>query len=288
MAVIRNPNTGEVESAQRLLPPADFIAANQRLLSSGKLQWYWANQPMISNTSASNLASGLVSQKAFSAEGVNDLRDGYSIASRMKPGLTVKQFLEGQFNRKNFDIRGSDGKPIPMNPARIKELENRLASTVSKPKGATQIKYTPSGLNHNHNPGAIDFWLEDKKTRSMRVPFAAPIKMQITEVNFAPGNYGNYSRARVLENYGGLRVNDIISIGHARGFGNLQAGRVLYPGEVWGYQHDERSYRVGVDQARTPNAGVHLDITISRNGRRLDQSEMRKIFENTLVNRLVF
>ena len=112
--------------------------------------------------------------------------------------------------------------------------------------------------------------------------------MQITEVNFAPGNYGNYSRARVLENYGGLKVNDVISIGHARGFGNLQAGRVLYPGEVWGYQHDERSYRVGVDQARTPNAGVHLDITISRNGRRLDQSEMRKIFENTLVNRLAF
>lgn len=288
MAVIRNPNTGEVESAQRLLPPADFIAANQKLLSSGKLQWYWANQPMISNTTASNLASGLVSQKAFNPESVNDLRDGYSIASRMKPGLTVKQFLEGQFNKRNFDIRGANGKPIPMNAARIRELENRLAANVSKPKGSTQVKYTPAGLSHNHNPGAVDFWIEDKKTRSMRVPFAAPVKMQITEVNFAPGNYGNYSRARVLESYGGLRVGDVISIGHARGFGGLQAGRVLYPGEVWGYQHDERSYRVGVDQASTPNAGVHLDITISRNGRRLPQSEMRKIFENTLVNRLIF
>lgn len=286
MSVIRNPNTGEVETAQRLLPPEDFINANQRLLSSGKLQWYWANQPMISNNSASNLATGLISQKQFSTESINDLRDGFNLASRMKPGLTLKQFLEGQFNKKNFDIRGANNKPLPMNPARLRELENKLAATASKPNGTCQVKYTAAGLGHHHNPGAVDFWCEDKKTRSMKVPFAAPVKMQITEVNFAPGNYGNYSRARVLENYGGLKTGDIISIGHARGFGNLQPGRVLYPGELWGYQHDERSYRVGVDQANRPGAGVHLDITISRNGRRLPQAEMRKIFLNTLVNRL--
>ena len=286
MSVTRNPNTGEVETAMRLLSPADFIAANKKLLSSGKLKWYWANQPMISNESASNIASAINSQKPFSTDAVNDLRDGYKIATQMNTGLTLQQFLQGQFNKKNFDIRGANNKPLPMSPERLKELQNRIADTVSRPKGTTQVKYTNSGLSHNHNPGAVDFWIEDKKTRSMRVPFAAPVKMQITEVNFAPGNYGNYSRARVLENYGGLKVGDILSIGHARGFGTLQPGRVLYPGEVWGYQHDERSYRVGVDQAATPGAGVHLDINIVRNGRRLTQSEMRKIFENTLVNRL--
>lgn len=281
MAPERNPNTGEVESSQRMLSPTDFIAANRRLISSGKLQWYYANQPMITNVTAANLAAGVTTQKAFTDDAIADLKDGYGLATQLKPGLTLKQFLEGQFNKNNYNFRG-----LKLNDQRIRELENRIGGNISKPTGTTQVRHQESGLQHNHNPGAVDFWIEDKKTKSMRVPFAAPVKMEVVEVDFAPGNYGNYSRARVLENYGGLKVGDIISIGHARSFGGLAKGKILYPGNVWGYQHDERSYRVGIDQAITPGAGPHLDITISRAGRRLPQSEMRRIFLNTLVNRL--
>jgi hypothetical protein len=122
----------------------------------------------------------------------------------------------------------------------------------------------------------------------MDVPFAAPISMRITEVNFQEGGYGNYARGYVTSDAGGLLVGDIVSIGHARGFGKLKVGDELDEGDLWGWQHTEQSYRVGYDQAAGPGAGVHLDISITRGGKRLPQSEVRKIFLNHLSHRLSF
>jgi hypothetical protein len=110
--------------------------------------------------------------------------------------------------------------------------------------------------------------------------------MRIVSVQFDSGGFGRYSVGEVLQDQGELKAGDQVRIGHAKGFGNLIPGTVLYPGQLWGYQHTEDSYQIGIDQAATPGAGVHLHIDIIRNGVRLDQAKTRRIFKDILVKRL--
>jgi len=283
-----NPET-EVIETQQLLSPRDFLKANEKLIKKGELSNYYKTQPMIQSATFDNIAQSAIYGQPFSSEALQDLKQGYDLASKLTKDLTLSEFLQGQSENGVFSGRGADGKPIDFKSFKDKpqfvHLRNSLADAVGRPKGTTVVKWHQDGLQHSHNPGAVDFWLQDKNG-NMNVPFAAPVKMEIIEVDFEEGGYGNYARGRVMQDSGGLKIGDIVSIGHAKSFGSLKKGDVLTEGSLWGFQHTEQSYRVGYDQAAGPGAGVHLDISITRGGRRLSQPEVRKIFLNTLSNRL--
>jgi len=291
IGVERSKTTGEVVDTQSLLTPQDFLRINEDKISRKQLQTYHTKQPMISLDTAQAVNKSLFFNQPITSEALADLRTGYGLAQKLNPGLSLGDFLAGQNGKNVFSSEGADGKPFNWKDAvktpEFNYLKNNLASTVNNPRGTSRVKWHPGGLQHSHNPGAVDFWLEDKNG-SMNVPFAAPISMKITEVNFDEGGYGNYARGYVTSDAGGLKVGDIVTIGHAKGFGKLKVGDELDEGDFWGWQHTEQSYRVGYDQAAGPGAGVHLDISITRGGQRLPQSEVRKIFLNHLSHRLSF
>lgn len=291
IGVERSKTTGEVVDTQPLLTPQDFLRINEDKISRKQLQTYHTKQPMISIDTAQAINKTLFFAQPVTAEALADLKAGYSLAQKLNPGLSLGDFLAGQNSDSVFSSVTPDGKALDwksiVKTPEFNHLKNNLASAIRNPRGTTQVKWHPGGLQHSHNPGAVDFWLEDKNG-SMNVPFAAPISMRIIEVNFDEGGYGNYARGYVTSDAGGLKVGDIVSIGHAKGFGKLKKGDELDEGELWGWQHTEQSYRVGYDQAAGPGAGVHLDISITRGGQRLSQSEVRKIFLNHLSHRLSF
>lgn len=291
IGVERSKTTGEVVDTQPLLTPQDFLRINEDKISRKQLQTYHTKQPMISIDTAQAVNKTLFFAQPVTAEALADLKAGYSLAQKLNPGLSLGDFLEGQNSDSVFSSVTPDGKALDwksiVKTPEFNHLRNNLASAVRNPRGTTQVKWHPDGLQHSHNPGAVDFWLQDTNG-SMDVPFAAPISMRITEVDFQEGGYGNYARGYVTSDAGGLLVGDIVSIGHAKGFGKLKVGDELDEGDLWGWQHTEQSYRVGYDQAAGPGAGVHLDISITRGGKRLPQSEVRKIFLNHLSHRLSF
>jgi hypothetical protein len=240
---------------------------------------------MIEPPTANSIAPILETGKgSFTPEALEDLRNGYELARALDSSITLPEFLKEQFSGNVYGFyRDAVKTPISFDEGRLKELGNRL-QTVQTNK-STEIRY--DDLTHgSRNDGAIDFHIADKRTGSLNTHFNAPVAMRIVSVQFDSGGFGRYSVGEVLQDQGELKAGDQVRIGHAKGFGNLIPGTVLYPGQLWGYQHIEDSYQIGIDQAATPGAGVHLHIDIIRNGVRLDQAKTRRIFKDILVKRL--
>ena len=276
---------GEVIDATRLLNNENFLRLNKGLFKTNTLQNYYKTEPMFSSVTANNIANVVQSnQGSFTPEALAELRDGFALAKTANSAITLPEFLKGQFGKNVYGFYSDKNKtPLKFRDDRIKELQNRLATTATN--RSTEIQY--DDLNHgSRGDGAIDFRIRDKRTGSYNVHFNAPVLMRIRRVAFASGDFGRYSEAEVLQPEGGLKKGDLLRIGHAKGFGNLTPGQLLYPGQLWGYQHTPETYRIGVDQAAVPGAGLHLHVDILRNGVRLSQAETRRIFKDILVKRL--
>ncbi len=276
---------GEVTEATRLLNNENFLRLNKSLFNTNTLKNYYKREPMIEPPTANSIAPILETGKgSFTPEALEDLRNGYELARALDSSITLPEFLKEQFSGNVYGFyRDAVKTPISFDEGRLKELGNRL-QTVQTNK-STEIRY--DDLTHgSRNDGAIDFHIADKRTGSLNTHFNAPVAMRIVSVQFDSGGFGRYSVGEVLQDQGELKAGDQVRIGHAKGFGNLIPGTVLYPGQLWGYQHTEDSYQIGIDQAATPGAGVHLHIDIIRNGVRLDQAKTRRIFKDILVKRL--
>jgi len=277
--------SGEVVEATRLLNNENFLRLNKSLFNTNTLKQYYKREPMITPPTANNVAPVLQTGKgSFTPEALEDLRSGFELARALDSSVTLPEFLKAQLDKPVYGyIRDTVKNPIAFDQGRLQELNNRL-QTVQTNK-STEVRY--DDLNHGgRNDGAIDFHISDKRTGSLNTHFNAPVAMRITSVQFDSGGFGRYSVGEVLHDEGELKAGDLVRIGHAKGFGNLLPGTILYPGQLWGYQHTEKSYQIGIDQAATPGAGVHLHVDIIRNGVRLDQAKTRRIFKDILVKRL--
>ena len=264
--------------------PEQFIQLNQAFVNGTKynqqLKDYYKEEPMMSFDVAMGLSGAFANpNNSFSDTHVAELKPYFDLAQRINPDVSLKEFLKGQLE-KVYDVRG-----IKLDDNKVEQLSNKLNTDDSR---STVVKW--KDLNHSHNnagetKGGIDFWLQDKQNK-LDVHFVAPTNLRILGTYFAPGDFGHYSVAQVLTPYKGLKTGMTIRIGHARSF-NVQAGQVLSAGSIWGRQHTEETYRVGVDQAPVPGAGVHLHVDVSdANGVRLTQAQMKDLFLNTLVNHL--
>jgi len=277
--------SGEVVEATRLLNNENFLRLNKSLFNTNTLKNYYKREPMIEPPTANNIAPVLQTGKgSFTPESLEDLRNGFELARALDSSITLPEFLKEQFGGNVYGYyRDAVKTPISFDEGRLKELGNRLQTVQTNQ--TTEIRY--DDLTHgSRNDGAIDFHIADKRTGSLNTHFNAPVAIRINSVQFDAGGFGRYSVGEVLQDEGELKAGDLLRIGHAKGFGNLTPGKILYPGQLWGYQHTEESYQIGVDQAATPGAGVHLHIDIIRNGVRLDQAKTRRIFKDILVKRL--
>ena len=168
----------------------------------------------------------------------------------------------------------------------LNTLKRRLSNnTVGK---ASTIRWVDSQEGNTSN-GSVNFWLEDNGNGSGNVNILSPAKLKVLEVGVAEGTDGNFARFEVQKDSGGLKKGYIITIRHARSFGGLLKGQMLYPGNYLGMPHNVKTFQKGVDQADTPGAGPHLNLYITdANGTRLSQQEVSKIFKEVLSPGLSF
>ncbi len=275
----RNENKNVIGEVSRVLDNEAFMQLNAPLIRNGYLQDYYSNEPMINSSTATKILTGITNpSKSFDSESLADLKNGYQLALRLRPGTTVKEFLTGQYGPNVYMFNGY--KDLGKYDDRLNELTNRLQDSTNNRK--TKIKIHEPQTNSNTRSG-LNFHIEDKMGGPKKVlEFYAPVPLQIKSIDFDEGGMGHTSTAIALQNYRGIKAGDIIRISHAKGFGNLQPGNTIGIGQIWGYQHKESEYNVEVDGG----TGFHLFIDIKRNGVSIPASELSKLFKEVLSNSL--
>ncbi len=283
MVYQRNDNGAVVGNVDRVYTNEDFLSANSKLVKSEALTTMFKNEPMINTSTVENLLSALYTDKnSFTPTAVNDLNEGFKLAKRLNEGLTLENFLKGQFSDGVFQVDSGD---LEFNSQKFNELRNKLMNvTVNRSTIIKDHGETTTGGN-----SGISFHIESK-TSGAKKPLSIniPVKMQITNVAYDEGNLGHYSEAVVLNDGNGLKKGDIIRLSHAQNF-KVKVGEVYQPGQVWGTQHSQSSYSPSIDGG----TGFHLFLDIRRKNEYfpqyqepLPQHVTNEIFNKFLKNRL--
>jgi hypothetical protein len=283
MVYQRNDNGAVVGNVDRIYTNEDFLSANSKLVKSEALTTMFKSEPMINTSTVENLLSALYTDKnSFTPTAVNDLNEGFKLAKRLNEGLTLENFLKGQFSDGVFQVDSGD---LEFNSQKFNQLRNKLMNvTVNRSTIIKDHGETTTGGN-----SGISFHIESK-TSGAKKPLSIniPVKMQITNVAYDEGNLGHYSEAVVLNNGNGLKKGDIIRLSHAQNF-KVKVGEVYQPGQVWGTQHSQSSYSPSIDGG----TGFHLFLDIRRKNEYfpqyqdpLPQHVTNEIFNKFLKNRL--
>ena len=283
MVYQRNDNGAVIGGVDRVYTNEDFLSANSKLVKSEALTTMFKNEPMINTSTVENLLSALYTDSnSFTPTAVSDLNEGFKLAKRLNEGLTLENFVKGQFSDGVFQV---DSGGLEFNSQKFNELRNKLMNvTVNR---STIIK--DHGENTTSGNSGISFHIESK-TSGAKKPLSinVPVKMQITNVAYDEGNLGHYSEAIVLSNGNGLQKGDIIRLSHAQNF-KVKTGEIYQPGQVWGTQHSQSSYSPSMDGG----TGFHLFLDIRRKNPYFSQYQdplpqhiTNEIFNKFLKNRL--
>ena len=286
-------NPGDVRDVTltKLRSNAQFLKENKYLLGTSHMVNYHNEQPMMSSKAFSKVYSFLASGKQLDEETLLEISQAYKLAQTLQNGkhLSLEDFLTGQGGTNIFDWRDPRNREEPFkldNELMMNTLKRRLANnTVGQ---ASTVRWVDNQEGNTSN-GSVNFWLEDNGNGSGNVNILSPAKLKVLEVGFAEGTDGNFARFEVQKDSGSLRKGYIITIRHARSFGGLLKGQMLYPGNYLGMPHTAKTFERGVDQADTPGAGPHLNLYITdAKGTRLSQQEVSKIFKEVLSPGLSF
>ena len=282
-------NPGDIKDVTltKLRSNEAFLKENKYLLGTSQMVNYHNEQPMMSSKAFGNVYQFLSSGVALSDETLLEVSQAYKLAQTLQNGkyLSLEDFLTGQGGSNIFDWRDPNSveykEPFKLdNELMLNTLKRRLSNnTVGK---ASTIRWVDSQEGNTSN-GSVNFWLEDNTNGSSNVNLLSPAKLKVLDVGFAEGTDGNFARFEVQKDSGGLKKGYIITIRHARSFGGLLKGQMLYPGNYLGMPHNAKTFQKGVDQADTPGAGPHLNLYITdAAGTRLSQQEVSKIFKEVL------
>lgn len=268
-----------------------FLAENKYLLGTPQMQNYYIEQPMMSSKAFGKVYAFLAAGKQLDEETILEVSQAYKLAQTLQNGrhLSLEEFLSAQGGANIFDWRNPKDASQPFkldNELIMNTLKRRLSNnTVGQ---ASTVRWVDSQEGNTSN-GSVNFWLEDNSNGTGNVNILSPAKLKVLEVGFAEGTDGNFARFEVQKDSGSLRKGYIITIRHARSFGGLLKGQILYPGNYLGMPHTANTFEKGVDQADVPGAGPHLNLYITdANGTRLSQQEVSKIFKEVLSPGLSF
>jgi len=267
-----------------------FLAENKYLLGTSQMVNYHNEQPMMSSKAFGKVYSFLASGKQLDEETLLEVSQAYKLAQTLQNGkhLSLEDFLTGQGGTNIFDWRDPRNREEPFkldNELMMNTLKRRLSNnTVGQ---ASTVRWVDNQEGNTSN-GSVNFWLEDNGNGSGNVNILSPAKLKVLEVGFAEGTDGNFARFEVQKDSGSLRKGYIITIRHARSFGGLLKGQMLYPGNYLGMPHTAKTFERGVDQADVPGAGPHLNLYITDGKTRLSQQEVSKIFKEVLSPGLSF
>ena len=268
-----------------------FLAENKYLLGTPQMQNYYIEQPMMSSKAFGKVYAFLAAGKQLDEETLLEVSKAYKLAQTLQNGrhLSLEEFLSAQGGGNIFDWRDPKDASQPFkldNELIMNTLKRRLSNnTVGQ---ASTVRWVDNQEGNTSN-GSVNFWLEDNGNGSGNVNILSPAKLKVLEVGFAEGTDGNFARFEVQKDSGSLRKGYIITIRHARSFGGLLKGQMLYPGNYLGMPHTAKTFERGVDQADVPGAGPHLNLYITdANGTRLSQQEVSKIFKEVLSPGLSF
>ena len=268
-----------------------FLKENKYLLGTSQMVNYHNEQPMMSSKAFSKVYAFLAAGKQLDEETLLEVSQAYKLAQTLQNGkhLSLEDFLTGQGGGNIFDWRDPKDASQPFkldNELMMNTLKRRLSNnTVGQ---ASTVRWVENQEGNTSN-GSVNFWLEDNGNGSGNVNILSPAKLKVLEVGFAEGTDGNFARFQVQKDSGSLRKGYIITIRHARSFGGLLKGQMLYPGNYLGMPHTAKTFEKGVDQADVPGAGPHLNLYITdANGTRLSQQEVSKIFKEVLSPGLSF
>ena len=282
-------NPGDIKDVTltKLRSNESFLKENKYLLGTSQMVNYHNEQPMMSSKAFTNVYQFLSSGVALKEDTLLEVSQAYKLAQTLQNGkhLSLEDFLTGQGGSNIFDWRDPNSveykEPFKLdNELMMNTLKRRLSNnTVGK---SSTIRWVDNQEGNTSN-GSVNFWLEDNTNGSSNVNLLAPAKLKVLDVGFAEGTDGNFARFEVQKDSGSLRKGYIITIRHARSFGGLLKGQMLYPGNYLGMPHNAKTFQKGVDQADTPGAGPHLNLYITdANGTRLSQQEVSKIFKEVL------
>ena len=253
-----------------------FLRTNAPLIRSGLLTSYYKDEPMIGSDSARDILNGLSKPSAqFTPASLKDLKAGFELANSLRPGTTVDEFLTGQFGK---NVHYTENFQADKYQDKLNELRNRLQTTTINRSSKTKLH---QDKNKNTNAG-LSFHIEHNTNGAKKIQeITAPIRMQIRSVEYDEGGQGHYSLAIALQDYRGIKKGDVIKLAHARNFIG-SPGKILSPGQTWGYQHREKDYDKTIDGG----TGFHLYLEIERNGVNLPQSDLIKLYNDLLSHRL--
>tara|TARA_R100000781_G_scaffold25121_2_gene18607 strand:- start:6672 stop:9470 length:2799 start_codon:yes stop_codon:yes gene_type:complete len=277
----------------KLISTKDFLIRNKYLLDTDAILNYYKENPMLSSSTFGSVYSFLSTGAAIEDEAIVDLAQGFELAKLLSKNkdLTLLEFLNGQGSKDVFywtNPKRNKGDTIslfePNDETRLNELKRRLSSNTVGPSSTVRVAETPVS---NSDTGSINFWVQDNENGSNNVNIAVPIKSEVTAIGFNSGTDGNFISIKVLESNGELEAGSTITIRHARSFGGLAVGQILYPGNYLGLQHNKKTFTIGVDQADGPGAGPHLNLyIIGPDGTRLSQDVVSRIFKKVLAPHL--